>query len=81
MNLYIYIKVCVCYYMHKLFVSSFCINLMYVIRCTLCFILYCVFYILNTYCIFYPAVTYEPKSARPVDSSNDRQMISAHSHY
>jgi hypothetical protein len=58
---------------------SFCMNLMYVIRCKLCFILDCVFfYKLNTYCVVYPAVTGElSKSVATVDSSSNGWMTSA----
>jgi hypothetical protein len=67
--------------MDELFVCmfSFCMNLMYVIRCKLCFILDCVFfYKLNTYCVVYPAVTGElSKSVITVDSSSDGWMTSA----
>jgi hypothetical protein len=68
--------------MDELFVCmfSFCMNLMYVIRCKLCFILDCVFfYKLNTYCVAYPAVTGElSKSVATVDSSSDEWMTSAY---
>jgi hypothetical protein len=58
---------------------SFCMNLMYVIRYKLYFILDCVFfYKLNTYCVVYPAVTGElSKSVITVDSSSDGWMTSA----
>jgi hypothetical protein len=45
---------------------SFCMNLMYVIRCRLYFVSDCVFfYKLNTYYVFYPAVTGEQALACP----------------
>jgi hypothetical protein len=49
---------------------SFCMNLMlnliYVIRCRLCFISDCVFFCkLNVDCVFYPTVTGEQTSTRP----------------
>jgi hypothetical protein len=45
---------------------SFCMNLMFVARCRLCFVSDCVFfYKLNADCVFYPAITGEVMSARP----------------
>jgi hypothetical protein len=58
----------ICYKMDELFVCmfSFCMNLMYVIRCRLYFISDCVFsYKLNTDCVVYPSVTDELTSAYP----------------
>jgi hypothetical protein len=63
--------------MHELYICifSFCMNLMYVARCRLCFVLDCVFfYKLNVDCIFYPAVMGVLMSAydvATVDSSSD----------
>jgi hypothetical protein len=53
--------------MHELFVCmlSFCMNLMYVLRCRLCFVSDCVFfYKLNADCVFYLAVMGELTAAR-----------------
>jgi hypothetical protein len=47
------------------FYMNLMLNLMYVIRCRLCFVLDCVFfYKLNADCVFYSAVTGELTSAR-----------------
>jgi hypothetical protein len=63
----------------SVYMFSFCMNLMYVIRYKLYFILDCIFfYKLNTYCVVYPAVTGElSKSVATVDSSSDGWMTSA----
>jgi hypothetical protein len=69
--------------MDELFVCmfSFCMNLMYVIRCRLCFISYYVFfYNLNVDCVVYPIVAGELDVNTPVatiDSSSDGRMMSA----